>query len=118
MIPQRFILGYFGVQSGHPSDLRDSTVDHLDGRRVREHLHGVVEQLRVVAERRRFRDGSIRGVTVVLLSSKSIVIEGATTKKKKEREKKVSDEDKTTFDRREILRREPHFEKATLDNIV
>jgi len=72
--------------------LRDSTVDHLDGRRVREHLHGVVEQLRVVAKRRGFRDGSIRGVTV--LSSKSIVIEGAT--KKKKREKKVSDEDKTT----------------------
>ena len=64
MTPQRFILGYFVVQSGHPSDLRDSTVDHLDGRRVREHLHGVVEQLRVVAKRRGFRDGSIRGVTV------------------------------------------------------
>jgi len=90
LTPQRFILGYFVVQSGHPSDLRDSTVDHLDGRRVREHLHGVVEQLRVVAERRRFRDGSIRGVTVVVVSSKSIVIEAATTKKKKKKRKKWS----------------------------
>ena len=48
MSPQRLVLGDFGVQSSHPADLRDAAVDHLDRGRVREHLHGVVEELRVV----------------------------------------------------------------------
>lgn len=63
--PQRLVLGDFGVQSSHPADLRDAAVDHLDRGRVREHLHGVVEELRVVPERRGFGDGTIRGVAVL-----------------------------------------------------
>ena len=65
LAPQRLVLGDFRVQSSHPADLRDSAVDHLDRRRVRKHLHGVVEELRVVAERRGFGDGTIRGVAVL-----------------------------------------------------